>query len=725
MRVTQPTVRAGTLRRHLSTLGVMSLIAFSAQFLLAGPAAAQPFTGGLSPTVIDGRADLNGDNEVTAADDSNAFYGDTAIIDGALDCNAWLLVPNDGSAGDGVIDALDDCILIGYDGTIDGVQILVANGEFQVADGPLPTVFNASDPDNPDVGDADFAWSTINGLVDANGDETIDANDCSFDVVGTADILGNTVGNTNPCGFANPPDAADNGKVDLNSDGEITVADTCTDGCFLGHNVTLGVVQVEGAAVVTPANAFDGTFGPTIIGGRADLNGDGVVDGRDDSNAFFGDTDIIDGFLDCDAWVDDNDGAEGSGVIDAGDDCTLIGYDGSPDGVTINVVDGEFQFADGPLPTVFNAADPDNSDVGDSDFAWSAIGGRVDSDGNELINADDCHFGLIGETVDAGMGDETDGADVLGNDQAMTNPCGFGSVSGPDPDSTGLVDLNSDMTITAADSCDDCFFGLDLDSGFVVQSGAGTAETLDLAPATDTNPEDTDHTVTATVEDSNGDPVEGVTVEFSVAGVNATTGDAITNASGVATFTYTGSNVGDDTITAFADTDGDGNNDIAEPDDTATKTWTAAVPACPGHAGDPRNQVVGTGGDDTLTGTPGADIICGLGGSDTLTGLGGNDLLLGGGGPDLLRGGGGNDRLVGGRGNDRLSGGSGRDRLSGGIGRDRLSGGSGRDRLSGGIGRDRLFGGPGNDFLHGGPGRDFGVGGLGRDTFRSIEIRRP
>ena len=147
----------------------------------------------------------------------------------------------------------------------------------------------------------------------------------------------------------------------------------------------------------------------------------------------------------------------------------------------------------------------------------------MDSSGNEIVNSEDCTFGLIGQTVDVGLEDGTDGADVLANDLAMTNPCGFGVLGGPDPDFNGLVDLNSDITITAADSCDDCFFGLDLDNGFVVESGVGTAETLDLTPAADSNPEDTPHTVNALVEDSNGDPVAGVTVEFTVTGVNPTT----------------------------------------------------------------------------------------------------------------------------------------------------------------------------------------------------------
>ena len=112
--------------------------------------------------MIDGGADLNGDNDVSGRDDSNAFYGDTSIIDGHLDCDAWM-APDDGTGGDGVITADDDCTLIGVDGTPDGVTIEVVDGAFDVSDGALPTVFNASDPDNPDVGDSDFAWSTIGG----------------------------------------------------------------------------------------------------------------------------------------------------------------------------------------------------------------------------------------------------------------------------------------------------------------------------------------------------------------------------------------------------------------------------------------------------------------------------------------------------------------------------------------------------------------------------------
>jgi hypothetical protein len=95
------------------------------------------------------------------------------------------------------------------------------------------------------------------------------------------------------------------------------------------------------------------------------------------------------------------------------------------------------------------------------------------------------------------------------------------------------------------------------------------------------------------------------------------------------------------------------------------------APSCPGFAGDPRNQIIGTPEGDELVGSPRADVICGLKGKDLIRGLGGKDILLGGPGPDRLRGGPKADLLKGGPKNDRLNGGPGRDRCRGGPGRDR------------------------------------------------------
>ena len=343
-------------------------------------------------------------------------------------------------------------------------------------------------------------------------------------------------------------------------------------------------------AIPASATPYTGTFGPTIIGELADLNGDGVVNGFDDANAFYGDTSIIDGQLDCNSWASTpNQGGAGDGSIDGNDDCELVGYDGTPDGVTIQVTDGQFIVGDGPLPTIFNASNPDLADISSADFAWSAIGGKVDSNGNEAIGANDCHNGVINTTVDStGLGPFDDGAHILGNTSLNLNECGFNPP--PAGDSDGLVDLNGDIVIDATDSCSDgCFFGLDVDNGFV------QAPTPPPPPST-----------------------------------------------------------------------------------------------CPGFSGDPRNQVVGTDGDDTLLGTAGADIICGKGGNDTLAGRGGTDVVLGGTGSDTATGGLGADTLKGGSGPDQLSGGRGNDTLRGGTGNDALNGGPGFDTCRGGPGRDRV-----------------------------------
>ena len=241
---------------------------------------------------------------------------------------------------------------------------------------------------------------------------------------------------------------------------------------------TVLVVGFLAGIPTASAVAFTGGFSPTIIAGGADLNGDGVVNGRDDSNEFFGDTSIIDGHLDCDTWnaqpVPENAGTAGDETIDSSDDCTLVGYDGTTVGVTITVANGSFSWPTGTaLPTVYNEANPDSPGVFVADFAWSTIGGLVDSNGDEIIDGNDCHFGLIGETVDTGFGNPTDGADVLGNPGA--NQCGFATA--PAVADNGKVDLNSSVTITAADSCTNgCFFGHNVTSGIV--QGGGAAPTI-------------------------------------------------------------------------------------------------------------------------------------------------------------------------------------------------------------------------------------------------------
>jgi uncharacterized protein (DUF2141 family) len=103
--------------------------------------------------------------------------------------------------------------------------------------------------------------------------------------------------------------------------------------------------------------------------------------------------------------------------------------------------------------------------------------------------------------------------------------------------------------------------------------------TLMLSPATDTNTAGDEHCVTATVDDAFGNPTPGISVEFEVSGANPTAGAQTTDANGQATFCYTGTVAGEDVITAFADTNGNGELDPLEPTGAATKTWTPGAPA--------------------------------------------------------------------------------------------------------------------------------------------------
>jgi uncharacterized protein (DUF2141 family) len=118
--------------------------------------------------------------------------------------------------------------------------------------------------------------------------------------------------------------------------------------------------------------------------------------------------------------------------------------------------------------------------------------------------------------------------------------------------------------------------------GLSVQGEITVAQpTLTLEPATASNTVGSSHTVTATLNDGNGDPISGATILFSVSGANSASGSGATDPNGQTTFTYTGTNVGGDAITACYDKNSNGSCDSGETTATATKDWTqaGAVPA--------------------------------------------------------------------------------------------------------------------------------------------------
>jgi len=86
----------------------------------------------------------------------------------------------------------------------------------------------------------------------------------------------------------------------------------------------------------------------------------------------------------------------------------------------------------------------------------------------------------------------------------------------------------------------------------IIASPALNGATLSLAPA-NAGPyvTGTQQPLRATLRNSAGNPLANYGVEFTVAGPNATTGSAVTDASGVATFNYAGTNAGTDNVSAL------------------------------------------------------------------------------------------------------------------------------------------------------------------------------
>ncbi|HYP24816.1 MAG TPA: Ig-like domain-containing protein, partial [Actinomycetota bacterium] len=251
------------------------------------------------------------------------------------------------------------------------------------------------------------------------------------------------------------------------------------------------------------------------------------------------------------------------------------------------------------------------------------------------------------------------------------------------------------------------------------------AANLTVTPAEATNEVGDDHTLTATVTDANGSPMEGAPVTWTSTGVGEIEeSDATTDANGVAMAVISSEEAGDQLVSVSTSPCAQGGDCT----DTALKHWTTGP--C---------TITGTEAGERLTGTNGDDVICGLGGNDTINGRGGNDVILGQGGNDRMSGNGGRDRLRGGGGADIVVGGAGRDTVGGSRGndavrgsggpdvvlgnggKDRVSGGAGNDRVSGGGGNDRVSGDRGNDRLDGGRGFDRCNGGPGRDDEQGCE----
>ena len=87
------------------------------------------------------------------------------------------------------------------------------------------------------------------------------------------------------------------------------------------------------------------------------------------------------------------------------------------------------------------------------------------------------------------------------------------------------------------------------------------------------------HTVAATLRDDAGNPVDGATLRWSVSGANATAASSPihTGADGSAQLSYAGTQAGEDTITVFADSDGDGARGESEPQRSVSVRWDSPL----------------------------------------------------------------------------------------------------------------------------------------------------
>jgi len=110
--------------------------------------------------------------------------------------------------------------------------------------------------------------------------------------------------------------------------------------------------------------------------------------------------------------------------------------------------------------------------------------------------------------------------------------------------------------------------GLSIVGGIVV-----SVPSMTLTPSTQSQTVGSSASVTATL-DVGGTPASGKTILFSVSGANSASGSGTTNGSGQATFSYTGTHTGTDTVKACYDANNNGTCDAGETTATATVTWT-------------------------------------------------------------------------------------------------------------------------------------------------------
>jgi hypothetical protein len=109
----------------------------------------------------------------------------------------------------------------------------------------------------------------------------------------------------------------------------------------------------------------------------------------------------------------------------------------------------------------------------------------------------------------------------------------------------------------------------------IAQGQLGTPATVTLTPSTGGGETGTRTCFVATIHDASDAPLINQVARFAVVGAHNLSQPLNSNGAGAATFCYDGTTVGTDTITVFADVDGDGVRDDGEPGASSTYTWRA------------------------------------------------------------------------------------------------------------------------------------------------------
>jgi len=181
-----------------------------------------------------------------------------------------------------------------------------------------------------------------------------------------------------------------------------------------------------------------------------------------------------------------------------------------------------------------------NAAIGGDNYAWLYLNGNLILSPRDLTQSDANHVAPPSSTASIPASYFNNGDNVLVAE--VQNGISNGARHGP----TGVV------------------FSLEVTYDFPSLGPVSPPEVF--------NPVGTKHTVSVQVTPAQA----GVTVNFVVEGDNLQTGEDDTDGSGIATFSYTGNNPGQDTIWAFIDLNGNDTWDPEEPKSTgdpAIKYW--------------------------------------------------------------------------------------------------------------------------------------------------------